>query len=799
VTTLAVPRGRSIVRGFRVFASPVDEPRARRATDVVLVITSTIGLGVLCWIAAPPSSFEQALIDFIDAFPTFIDGVWQLLFDLLAAWAIGLVVAAAVRRRLPLVRDQVLSAALAFAVALVLSRIVAGSWPGVWGAVSSSEPPPTFPAPRIAIAAACTITASPHLSRPMRRIGRWLVVLGAVSAMFLGVSTPGGAVGGLVSALWAAAVVHLVFGSSGGRPGLHEVAAALAELGVGIASLGAADRQPAGAFLVRGLGADGPLAVKVYGRDAYDTQLLAQLWRTVWYRQEGPPPTLSRRQQAEHEAFLALLARQAGVPAQEVITAGATADDDALLVLRLPDRSLQELSSADVPDEILRDLWRVVGVLHGADIAHRQIDPSHVMVDGGGVALVDFSASTVAPTEEQRLTDQAQVLVTCVSVAGVERGLAVAEGALGPAGLAAVLPYLQMPALSSGLRRLVRDADVDLDALRDRAAELAGVKPPELERLRRVTWGTLLQTALLLLAFVALAAGISGLDFEDIADELADATWGLVVFAALLAQVPRVFQAVSTLGAAPIPLPLGPVYALQLAISYINLAIPSSAARIAVNIRFFQRHGVPPGSAVAVGAIDGFSGFVVQILLLSSILLFTNASLDLDINLGEGGSAASRLLVTVVLVAIGAIALVLVVPKWRRAVLGKAGELLHEARAALRGVRSSRRLLMLFGGNLAAELLFSAALGAMALALGYHVPYLELILINESVALFAGLMPIPGGIGVTEGALTIGLTAAGVPQSAAFAIAIMYRVASFYLPPIWGWFAFRWLQRNKHL
>jgi glycosyltransferase 2 family protein len=60
-------------------------------------------------------------------------------------------------------------------------------------------------------------------------------------------------------------------------------------------------------------------------------------------------------------------------------------------------------------------------------------------------------------------------------------------------------------------------------------------------------------------------------------------------------------------------------------------------------------------------------------------------------------------------------------------------------------------------------------------------------------------MPIPGGIGVTEGALTVGLTAAGLPESTAFAVAILYRLASFYLPPVWGWFAFRWLQTNKYL
>jgi glycosyltransferase 2 family protein len=34
---------------------------------------------------------------------------------------------------------------------------------------------------------------------------------------------------------------------------------------------------------------------------------------------------------------------------------------------------------------------------------------------------------------------------------------------------------------------------------------------------------------------------------------------------------------------------------------------------------------------------------------------------------------------------------------------------------------------------------------------------------------------------------------------AAFAAVLLYRLATFYLPPIWGFFALRWLERNKHL
>ena len=45
----------------------------------------------------------------------------------------------------------------------------------------------------------------------------------------------------------------------------------------------------------------------------------------------------------------------------------------------------------------------------------------------------------------------------------------------------------------------------------------------------------------------------------------------------------------------------------------------------------------------------------------------------------------------------------------------------------------------------------------------------------------------------------MGLTAAGVPESAAFASIILYRITTFYLPPVWGWFALNWLRNNRYL
>ena len=102
-------------------------------------------------------------------------------------------------------------------------------------------------------------------------------------------------------------------------------------------------------------------------------------------------------------------------------------------------------------------------------------------------------------------------------------------------------------------------------------------------------------------------------------------------------------------------------------------------------------------------------------------------------------------------------------------------------------------------GSVATEMLFAIALGMFARGLGFPLSLAELLVINMSVSLFASFIPVPGGIGIVEGGLAVGLTAAGLPESAAFATALLYRIATFYLPPFWGWFALQWLRKNRYL
>ncbi len=219
-----------------------------------------------------------------------------------------------------------------------------------------------------------------------------------------------------------------------------------------------------------------------------------------------------------------------------------------------------------------------------------------------------------------------------------------------------------------------------------------------------------------------------------------------------------------------------------------------------MNVRFFERQGLPPATAVTIGAIDGFSGFVVQIMMLVLLLVFGLGSVNLGIDPSsiDVGRLAWLLLIVVAVIAL-AVVVVFVVRKWRHAVVAAVRKWTGEIWNALRSLKSPSKLAQLFGGNILTELLWALTLAVFLEAFGVHVPFATLLVINIATELFAGLMPIPGGIGVTEGALIAGLTAAGVDETVAFGAVMCQRLASFYLPPIWGGYSFHWLERNRYL
>jgi len=789
-----LPRTRARIR---FYSSPAGGPTSRRVTDGLIAAISLLGLGLLV-VAYPPGQFERALGRLLVTFPDFLDPVWQFFFDAIAIWALILLVVAVVTRPRRVGLQAVAACVVAAVLSIVSTRLAVGHWPDIGQSITGLSGAASFPVARIAEAGAIVLTVGTQLVRGLQRAGRWILAIGFVGSLLLYPGTPGGSLAAILAAIAAAAGVRLAFGTSLGRPGVGDVAAALAELGVSAVQLESAQRQPSGVFELDGRSESGvPLLVKVYGRDAYDTQLVASLWRRLTYAGTGTPPGFSRMQAVQTEALITLLAARTGVATRGLVTAGATGRGDAVLVLSGPTRPLAELDPDILDRELLRRFWQALESLHDARIAHGGIDTYTAALVDDAPGFVDLGHATLTATLEQVMSDRAQLLASIAAAAGVDASIEAGLEALGPDGVTAVLPYIQPAALGGRLRQALKDRKVDVDELRAAAAEAVGAEPPELVKLRRVTRGTLVQLALLVLAVLAIVKFAGNIDFSAVKEDLSNASWAWLVFAVFFAQLPRLTQAVSTLGSIAMKLAFGPVYVLQLATAYLNLALPSSLARMTVFIRFFQRQGLPPAASVTAGAIDSLAGNFLQVILVVLLALFSSAEVSLD--LAGPDSGALHLLWIVIGLGVAVVLTVVLVGRLRNAIVNRVRVWWPQVRESLNALRQSNKLVLLIGGNLATEILFASALGLIARGFGYHIPITALILINASTSLFSSLIPVPGGIGVVEFGLEVGLTSAGMAPSAAAATVLIYRLSTFYLPPIWGFFAFRWLQRNSYL
>ena len=87
------------------------------------------------------------------------------------------------------------------------------------------------------------------------------------------------------------------------------------------------------------------------------------------------------------------------------------------------------------------------------------------------------------------------------------------------------------------------------------------------------------------------------------------------------------------------------------------------------------------------------------------------------------------------------------------------------------------------------------------LALGGAVPWRSLLLIYGLATLIGSLGITPGGLGLVEGTLCLGLVSTGVPAALALAAVLLYRLVSFWLVMATGWLVLLWLrfERRPHV
>ncbi len=799
-----------LLRGWRsvMFAPVGDGQRRRRGSDGVRLATAAFALVCCVLVIHYNSRIDQAIVQVIHPPPRSITWLVTVVYQGGSyGVAIVLVLLALVARRWEIARDIGLSAAGTAAVSGILILML-GSRGGRPGGIVINGYYLNFPVLQIALFMAVATAALPYLARGVQRLIEIFIALVAMASAVGGHGLPLNVLGSLAIGWGVTAVVRLIFGSPLGLPSTEDVRLLLAELGVRTGDVHPMRRQVWGVAKYEAgetRRADSPgqrVGIAVYGRDAADARLLTKAGRFLLYRDSGPSLTISRLQQVEHEAYLTMRAAQAGVAVPEIIEAGtAGPSKDALLVGRLPaGTALADAGAADISDVTLDDLYRQLLMLRGARIAHGAISGDALLVDVAAQTIVvtDFRNASASASPDQLDRDMAGAMAATAVAVGAERAAGAAARCLTPEMLDGALRHLHKPALDPVLGRSLRGQRGLLEDVRKRAAQAASIDVPKLVEPRRVSWPTLIMMIGTLIGGWALIGVL--IDVSKSFDTVIGADWLWVIMALVLAQLAYVASAVEGIGSVSGPLPFGRTVAVEVAKAFSALA-GGTAAVFATRVRFFQKQGYDTSVALSSGAIMATSSWIAKGVLLLVSLPFAWGAIHLEVTPESGGdSKLVWIILAVVVVVALAVGLLLAVPRIRRLAAEKARPKVRDIWGNLKGIASSpHKLVLLLGGSFAQELSVAMALSVSLRAFDDHLRLPVLIVIIMLAAMIGGVAPTPGGLGVVEAGMILGLTAAGVSEADATAAVFIQRLFSSYLPPIWGWVTLVWLRKRDYL
>ncbi len=756
-----------------------------------------------CWsITYARFNSQTAFVQFVTSVPNGLAWVVNTVWWLSSLGTIVVLSALALLSgRREWIRDVALSGGAAWLISLALSSIL--------GPDAAHSPTPGldginlgFPLARVAVTVAVATASLPYLSRMLQRVTLFAIGFVLVTTVVHGSGMPIAVVASFEIGWGLTAASHLVFGSPLGVLSVDEVAGLLAHIGIHAHDLAPAPRQVWEVAQFTGSDDKGPIDISVYGRDSHDAQLLAKVFRHVVYRASGATLALTRLQQVEHQAFVTLMAARSDARVPMVVGAGTAGPArDAVLVTTPPSgQRLSELAEPpDLSDAFAEDLLRQLLKLRVVSIAHGAVSAQTAIVGPQETAgLVDFQNATINGMPGQMDRDLAGALATLALEIGPERTTEVAARVVPPDALAAALPFLQRSALGSVQSKALRGKKQLLADLREQGAQVAGVPVPELVEPRRISWVNLAMVLGTLIGGWALIGVL--INVTKSWSTITGADWGWVALTFVLAQLTFPAVAATTTGSVVDPLAFGRVVALEVANSFVALA-GGTMAVLATRVRFFQQYGYSATLAVSSGAVSSTASWIVKGGLFLIALPFAISNFHFGDEQTSGGHKHLVWLLLLVLVAaMVVLGLILLVPRLRNMAKDKLRPKLSEVWSHLRVLGGHpRKLVEIFGGDTAAQLLVAMALGTALHAFGESLSLATLLVALTLASMLGGISPVPGGMGVVEAGMILALTAAGVPESQAVAAVFVQRLFTSYLPPIWGWFVLVWLRKKEYL
>ena len=452
------------------------------------------------------------------------------------------------------------------------------------------------------------------------------------------------------------------------------VADALAAAGLPLARLAPASVDARGSTPWFATTTDGTaLFVKSLGRDERDADLLFRVYRYFRLKNVGDQrPFSSLRRAVEHEALVALKARDSGVRTPRLRNVATVGPDGMLLAYEaIEGRSIDSIEG-DFDDDLLSQIWAQIAILRRERIAHRDLRRANIFLGSDGeVWIIDFGFSELAASDRLLQVDVAELVASTGVVTGAERAVAAAVAGIGKEAVGQSLPMLQPLALAGATHKAVAQQHGLMGELQGEVRRQTGVEEVAYEPLARVSARTALMLVSSLIALYVLIPQLT--DVTGMVRQLGDADWDWVALTLVLSFISYLGAGISLMSFAPTRVPAVQAVEVSLAGSFVNRITPAGVGGMGLNVRYLQKRGAETVEAASRLGVNSLLGVVIHLSLTLLFLLWAGKENSFDFRLPKVPALVALL---VVLVGAG---VVFLVPWGRHRLLGPAVRALSHA------------------------------------------------------------------------------------------------------------------------
>ena len=697
-----------------------------------------------------------------------------------------------VRRRLRQLFDSLVALFLAVTVLSIVSIVIGGlDNPRLLIAMAGSTSSANGSTAPILGGILAFITVARLMSRRPWNVLSSVVMVSLILVTLLSSGIALAGIGFSLAVGWAIGLLtRYALGTSTTRPSGAAVAAAMERGGYPITELRIANLTSRGRRYSAITRNGDPLRITILDRDLEGAGLVNAAWTSLRLRDEPGKGAFNLRKAVEHAALVAYAAQAAGAPVPRLLLATEVGPDSVALVYQqIPGTPFNELT--DITDTELDSAWRAIRTLHEHQMSHRALSSRHLLRGPeNSTWLLGTDQGSIAASDVAIRLDLAELLCSLAMLTSVERSVSSARRVLGSDAIARALPALQPVALSPGTRKALRKHKGMIIALRDAIVELRPDADTEQIQFQRIKPRTLVMIVVGTIAGYVLLSQLTSVDLGNL---FSTANWSWVLGAFGFSLITYAGAAWSLSGFVPEKLSFGRTVLAQVAGDFATLVSPPALGAIAINVRYLQKSGLHPALAAASVGVSQVAAFATHIglLLAFGIAAGTQADFTFDPPTWAVVGVAAVAVILLALLAVSAV---------RRLISKRIGPLIKEVVPRMVTIaQRPTKLLEGIGGILLLNLAYVGVLYACVQAFDGSLSIAVVAVVYLAGATIGQAAPTPGGLGAVEAALAAGLTATGLDAGLAVSAVLLYRLLTFWLPTLPGYWSFNYLTKKNLL